>query len=958
MAKRLSFNPVDPKVEFPKLEEKILAYWQKNKIFEKSLEKTKGGKKFVFYEGPPTANGKPGIHHVLARSFKDLFPRYHTMKGDYCLRRGGWDTHGLPVELEVEKELGVAGKKDIENLVSGDKTASIAKFNELCRKSVFRYVEIWKKLTERMGFWIDIEDAYVTLSKEYVESCWAILKEFWVNGLLEEDYKVVPYCPRCGTPLSSHELSLGYQETKDPSIYIKFALEDEDSYFLVWTTTPWTLPANVALAINPNATYVKGKIGDEILILAKDRLEVVERLEVLEEIQGKDLIGKRYKPIYNFHDFGDKAYQVYPADFVSLGDGTGIVHTAVMYGADDFELGKKVGLPIHHLVGEGGKFTSEVTIWKGEFVKDADPKIVKDLKDRNLLLKEEKVTHSYPFCWRCKTPLLYYAVSSWFIRTTKKKDEIIEQNKKVNWVPRHIKNGRMGKWLEGMVDWSLSRFRYWGTPLPVWQCKNGHIQVVGSYDELYRLSNNEDVKSSNFDPHRPYVDNITFGCNECGEEMRRVTELIDVWFDSGAMPFAQWHYPFENKDKIDQKEQFPADFIAEGQDQTRGWFYTLLALSTLYKGQCSYKNVISHNLVLDDQGRKMSKSLGNIVDPMAAMDKFGADSIRFYFYSAVNIGLPYRFDEKDIEDVSRQFFRILWNVYNFFVLNATVDNWSPANKVGSSNVLDRWILSRFYATLKNVESNLDKYDPTVSSRSLQEFVNDLSLWFVRRSRDRIGPNASGGKDKEAAYYTLWAVLVNFSKVLAPFAPYISEEIYQNLTKEESVHLTPWPEFEEEMYDKKLEEDMFLVRKVVEKGHSSRKLANIPVRQSLGQLTVKSSAEKLDSSLLQLIKDELNIKEVVWVNDVNISEPELKLDTIITPELEEEGKVRELARQIQEERKKLGTPIGAKINVQVTWLPKNSELLEWLKKRTLAETIEKGEEFKVESITGTKSTTSS
>lgn len=952
MGKKAYFRPVDPKAEFPRLEEKILDYWRKNKTFEKSLEKTKSGKPYVFYEGPPTANGKPGIHHVLPRSFKDLFPRYHTMKGEYSLRKGGWDTHGLPVELEVEKELGISGKKDIENIVSGDKKASIAKFNELCRKSVFKYLEDWKKLTERMGFWIDIENAYATLTPEYMESCWAVLKDFYNQGLLEKDYKVVPYCPRCGTPLSSHELSLGYEDVEDPSIYIKFGLEDEDGDLLVWTTTPWTLPGNVALAVDQNAVYVKVQVKDDKkpLILAKERLSILgtEKYKIIEEFKGKTLTDKKYKPLYNFHDYAGKAYIILPAGFVSLEEGTGIVHTAVMYGADDFELGKKYDLPRHHLVDEEGKFTSEVTSWKGQFVKDADRKIIEDLKNRGLLYKEEKITHSYPLCWRCKTPLIYYAISSWYIRTTKKKNEIIKENQKINWMPGHMREGRMGDWLGNMVDWSISRFRYWGTPLPIWRCqKCGLEKCIGSIKELEEFINKELPKD--LDLHRPYIDELTGKCEKCEGRMIRYTDLVDAWFDSGDMPFAQWHYPFENEDLIDDGKQFPADFIAEGQDQTRGWFYTLLAVSTLYKGQSSYKNVISHNLVLDKEGRKMSKSVGNVVDPFEMMNKYGADSVRWYFYSSVNLGMPYRFDEEQVADVSRRFFRILWNFYNFFATYATLDGWKPSRKSQTkpTNILDLWILSRLCGTIDTITAALDKYDVHTAAFGIEEFVQDLSLWYVRRSRDRVGPNAPEGKDKDSCHRTLWCVLVNLSCILAPFTPFLAEEIYKNLTGEESVHLADWPKGEKVTEkDKELEQQMEVVRKVVEKGHAARKVAKIPVRQPLVSITVNYKERLIDPELGQLIKDELNIKGVLWKVVKTKAEPEVKLDTKVTPELKEEGKARELARQIQEERKKLGASLDAKVVVTSPWLPKDKHLVKWLKNRVLANSLESGDKLQV------------
>lgn len=949
-SKKSRFSPVDPKAEFPQIERKVLNFWKKSKTFEKSLEKTKDGKPYIFYEGPPTANGKPGIHHVLARSFKDLFPRYHTMKGEYCLRKGGWDTHGLPVELEVEKELKISGKKDIENIVPGDKKASVVKFNDLCRKSVFKYLEDWKRLTERMGFWIDIENAYETLTPEYMESCWAVLKDFYLQGLLEKDYKVVPYCPRCGTPLSSHELSLGYEDVEDPSIYIKFTLEDESVDILVWTTTPWTLPGNLALAVDQNAVYVKVQVKDDKkpFILAKERLGILgtEKYKILEEFTGKELVNKKYKPLYDFHDYGGKAYVILPANFVSLEEGTGVVHTAVMYGADDFELGKKYDLPMHHLVDEEGKFTSEVIPWKGEFVKDADWKIIEDLKKQELLYKEEKITHSYPLCWRCKTPLIYYAISSWYIRTTKKKDEIIKENQKINWMPEHMRDGRMGDWLGNMVDWSISRFRYWGTPLPIWRCEAcGDEKCIGSIKELEEFI--REKLPDNFDLHRPYIDELAGKCDKCGGTMTRYTDLVDAWFDSGAMSFAQWHYPFENKDSIDDGRQFPADFIAEGQDQTRGWFYTLLAVSTLYKGQSSYKNVISHNLVLDKEGKKMSKSVGNVVDPFEMMDKYGADSVRWYFYSSVNLGMPYKFDEEQVADVSRRFFRILWNVYNFFVVNANADRWEPKEKPNVNHVLDKWIYSKLHGAIRKVTSDgLEKYNPTEASRQVMEFINDLSVWYVRRSRDRVGPGAENKEDKNAAYYTLWNILAVLCKIMAPFAPFISEEIYRNLTGEESVHLAQWPACSDELIDEDLEKQMELVRKVAEKGHAARKEAKIPVRQPLASIAVNCKEELTDSGLLQLIKDELNIKDVLWKVVEVKAEPEVELDTTITPELEEEGKTRELARQIQEERKKLGASLDAKVVVTSPWLPKDKQLVKWLKKRVLAEDLNLGEKFRI------------
>ncbi len=932
------FEPVDPKVDFPELEKKTVEYWKENKIFEKSLEKNKGNKPFVFYEGPPTANGRPGIHHVLARSFKDLFPRYHTMKGEYCLRKGGWDTHGLPVEIGVEKELGISGKKDIENLVPGNKKASIAKFNKLCKDSVFRFVADWNNLTERMGYWEDLSNPYVTLSNEYIESCWSILKNFYDKGLLEKDYKVVPYCPRCGTPLSSHELSLGYEDVEDPSIFIRFHGVDEDVDFLVWTTTPWTLPGNVALAVNPEATYVKVDDPKRPFIVAKERLSVIKNAKVLSTFKGSDLVGKKYEPLYKFYDFGEKAYQVYPADFVSLEEGTGIVHTAVMYGADDFELGKKHGLTMHHLVNEEGKFTDEVTLWKGVFVKKADPLVIEDLKVRGLLYKLGKVVHSYPLCWRCKTPLLYYAIQSWFIRTTKEKKKIIEENSKTNWIPKHMKTGRMGKWLDGMIDWTLSRFRYWGTPLPVWKCLEcGEDKCIGNIGELEEFSGKEFGKES--DLHKPYIDEVIGKCEKCGGEMRRYPEVIDVWFDSGAMPFAQWHYPFENREEVDKGLQFPADFIAEGQDQTRGWFYTLLAVSTLYKGKNSYKNVISHNLVLDKNGKKMSKSVGNVVNPFDEMDKFGADTVRWYFYSG-NLAKPYLFDEKYLLDINRGVFRILWNVYNFYVTYANLDGWKPdkKQKLNSSNILDKWIFSRLVSTADVVTKGLDTYNSQEAVVELEGFVNDLSLWYIRRSRDRVGPAGQSEKDRQAFYNTTYYVLTNLMKLMAPFAPFVTDEIYKNLTKEKSVHLTDWPKIDKKHVDIKLEDNMKLLREVVEKAHAVRKEEKIPVRQPLSKLTI-FNLQFSNGDLESLIKDEINVKNVEFKNGEG--EIKVELDTKITPQLEEEAKARELVRKIQEERRKMGMNLTQKVDVMAEWLPKDKKLLNYVVSKTLINNLTTG-----------------
>ena len=937
------FAPVSAKVDFPKVDQKVLKFWNTQKIFAKSVKQNEGHKPFVFYEGPPTANGKPGLHHVLARSFKDLFPRYHNMKGEYSPRLGGWDTHGLPVEIEVEKKLGISGKKEIENLVKGDRQASIAKFNELCKKSVFEYVDLWKDLTERVGYWTDLDNAYITFSNDYIESCWAILKDFFLKGLLVRDYKVVPYCPRCGTPLSSHELSLGYDDVEDPSIYVRFRLKDREESLIVWTTTPWTLPGNVALAVDAQAEYLILKQGKEKLIVASEREEIVKDGQVIKKIKGKDLVGAKYEPLYNFYDYGERAYQVVAADFVSLEEGTGIVHTAVMYGEDDFKLGKSLGLAMHHLVNEEGKFTDEVDKWKGIFVKDADKDIIKDLDERGLLYRSEKIVHSYPLCWRCKTPLLYYAKESWFIKVTLLKKLILFENKKIKWIPKHMGTGRMGKWLEGMMDWALSRFRYWGTPLPIWKCEKcaNHI-CIGSYGELASFIGRPLPK--NFDPHRPFIDDFIVICPACGSNSYRYPEVIDVWFDSGAMPFSQWHYPYENKQKIDDGESFPADFIAEGQDQTRGWFYTLLAISTLYKGVAAYKNVISHNLVLDAKGKKMSKSVGNIIDPWMILDKYGADATRWYFYRG-NVALPYLFDEKEMLEVSNRFFRILWNCYNFFVTYANIDGYTPDYKgvPVSNNILDKWIIARVKEVSVLVTETLDAYDCLESTQILEKFLDDVSRWFIRRSRERVGPTSSNDQDKKYCYRTLHFVLTTLSKMLGPCAPFISDEIYKNLTGEESVHLASWP-IMKKVNAQEIEEiyQMNLVRKIVMQGHSERKRKGIPVRQPLAGMSLVSPEKPLPLEFQSLILEELNVKQISsWENKKQLR---VNFDTKITPLLRQEALARELIRKIQGERKTQGINLSDYIKVTNPWVP-DANLLLGVKRKTLAKEIKPGD-FKV------------
>jgi len=879
----MSFN-------FPKNEEKILKFWKNKKIFEKSLKKTRKGPRFVFYEGPPFANGLPGIHHLLARAFKDIILRYKTMQGFFVERRAGWDTHGLPTEMEAEKKLNIKSKKEIDKL-------GIEKFIEECRRNVFTYKKEWEEFTERIGFWLDFENAYITCDNDYIESLWWILKQIWEKGLLYQGYKVVPYCPRCGTSLSSHEVAQGYKTIKENSIYVKLKVKGQkDTFLLIWTTTPWTLPGNVALAIKPDFEYVKIKAGSEFLILAKDR--ILEEYEIVEEIKGEDLIGLEYEPLYAFIKPDKKAYYVVGADFVSLEEGTGIVHMAPAFGEDDMEVAKLNDLPVLMTVDEEGKF--ETGDWKGMFVKKADPLVIEDLKKRKLLYKEEMYEHEYPFCWRCKTPLLYYAKTSWFIKMTAVKKDLIKNSEKINWVPKYIKKGRFGEWLREVKDWNLSRERYWGTPLPIWECEKCKKQIcIGSIKELTDKS-----KAKIKDLHRPFIDKITFKC-ECGGAMKRVAEVIDCWFDSGSMPFAQWHYPFENKNRIDKADSFPADFISEAIDQTRGWFYTLLAISTLLGKGISYKNSICLGLVLDAKGQKMSKSRGNIIEPQEVINKFGADCARFYFYTVNPAGEAKRFDFKDAQSLYRKFFDTLWQSYTFFetyVSKKEIQN--PKSKIQNlSNILNQWIISRIENLNAQVVKNLDNYDVVRAARLFINFVDDLSNWYIRRSRKRFR-----NSEKEAIQ-TLHYVLLKLAKLIAPFAPFITEELYQKLDdSSESVHLADFPKSDKKLINTKLEEKMTQVRNIVTQALAQRAELGIKVRQPLAGLEIKN---KLDEELLELIKDEVNVKKITFGKEV-------KLDTKITKELKQEGEYRELVRNVMGLRKKLGlTPKEIVTNITST-----------------------------------------
>lgn len=886
------FRPVSSKISFPEMERGVLRFWKENDIFRKSVEGRAGEPVFVFYEGPPTANGSPGIHHVLARVFKDLIPRYRTMKGYYVPRKGGWDTHGLPVELEVERVLGIRSKPEIE-------AYGVAEFNRKCRESVFRYVKEWEAMTDRIGFWIDVQDAYITYTNSYVESCWWILKQIWNKGLMYQDYRVSPYCPRCGTTLSSHEVALGYDEARDPSIYVKFEAADPRAipgqngsqspvFFLAWTTTPWTLPGNAALAVNPDAEYVLVETSQderaERFVLARALLTSAMKTDytIVSSMRGRDLLGLKYKPLYTFVKLEAPAHRVIGGDFVSLEDGTGIVHIAPAFGEIDLEVGREEGLPVIKTVDLQGRLIEEAMPFAGLFVKDADPLIIKDLKSRGLMYRAEQILHTYPFCWRCDTPLLYYAKSSWYIKTTAVKDRLLAGNDKINWYPEHIKYGRFGDWLRTNIDWAISRERYWGTPLNIWRCQScDELTSVGSITELEQRSGREDLHQT-LDLHRPYVDEVTLTCSKCGGQMRRVPDVVDAWFDSGSMPIAQWHYPFENEALF--VERFPADFISEAVDQTRGWFYSLHAVSTLLFGKPSFLNVICLGHILDAKGEKMSKSRGNVVDPWSVLDKQGADALRWYLYTATPPGNPRRFSADLVAESLRKFLLTLWNTYSFFVTYANIDkfspepseigNWSRSVEVSKLSSLDRWILSELHSLVKMVDEGLDHYDVTGPARAIEQFVDNLSNWYVRRSRRRFW-KSENDLDKQNAYHTLYECLVTVCKLLAPFTPFVTEEMYQNLVRTvdqqapESVHLSLFPTANLAIVDEKLMKDTRLVMKVVSMGRAARSKANIKVRQPVAEAIAKVRDAEEEAALRQLksqVLDELNAKKLSLTRD--------------------------------------------------------------------------------------------
>lgn len=983
------FEPVSSRVSFPELEENILGEWSRKDVFKRSIENRRGGKRFTLYEGPPTANGKPGIHHVLSRVFKDIIPRYKVMKGYYAPRIGGWDTHGLPVELEVEKELGFKSKTDIEQF-------GIAEFNRKCRESVFRYVNDWNTLTERIGYWVDLDDAYVTMNNDYIESGWWVVKRLWDKGLVYQGHKVTPHCPRCGTSLSSHEVALGYEEnTKDPSVYVKFQVEpssitgdlrqfqDKPVSLLAWTTTPWTLPANTALAVSDSAEYAVLDLGEEYLVLAEALLHCNGLGDETKagSISGAGLEGLRYRPLYNPFEFGvpvsrlqkgelkavaqeELFFPVIAADYVSMDDGTGIVHTAPAYGEVDYGSGQKHGLYFIHHVDLQGKVTGNYP-GAGKFVKQADTMIIKDLEQRNLMFKSEQIYHTYPFCWRCATPLLYFAKQSWYIRTTACRESLIEGNEAINWYPGHIKNGRFGDWLKNNVDWAFSRERYWGTPVPVWRCREcAQTECVGGLEELKNKSGFSGLTDP-LDLHRPYVDQAVYDCSECGGKMQRVADVIDCWFDSGAMPVAQYHYPFESgSSAIFEDGRFPADYICEAIDQTRGWFYSLHALSTLLFERPSYKNVICLGHILDAKGEKMSKSKKNVVLPEAVIGKYGADAVRWYLFTASPAGNARRFSEKLVGEVSRSFMSTLWNVYSFFVLYANIDDFRPSD--GNSkpaSELDRWILSELNQLIAEVTEDLDNYDPVSAARAIEAFVDYLSNWYVRRSRRRFWKSESDA-DKLSAYHTLYECLVKTAKLLAPFTPFLAEAIYCNLvvsaddSAPDSVHLADYPQADAVRIDTELSTAMRLAMKVSSIGRAARAEAGIKVRQPLGKAMVAglpASEQKGLQGLLDAVIEELNVKQVELVaegielpeNVVQATESQLTVavDPILTPELADEGLVREITHRIQGLRRSADFKIEDNIITCYQADPKVEKVIEqwagYIKRETLTRELTKG-----------------
>ncbi|MDO4787712.1 MAG: isoleucine--tRNA ligase [Johnsonella sp.] len=870
------YKKVSTDLKFVEREKEIEAFWKKEAIFEKSIETRKDAPTYMFYDGPPTANGKPHIGHVLTRVIKDMIPRYRTMKGSKVPRKAGWDTHGLPVELEVEKALGLDGKEQIEEY-------GLAPFIEECKKSVWQYKGMWEEFSSVVGFWADMENPYVTYHNEFIESEFWALKQIWEKGLLYKGFKIVPYCPRCGTPLSSHEVAQGYKDIKERSAIVRFKVKGEDAYFLAWTTTPWTLPSNVALCVNPDESYVRVRQGEHTYIMAEALCESVlkENYEILESFSGKSLEYKEYEPLFDFVKTDKKAWFVVCDHYVTLTDGTGIVHTAPAFGEDDSRVGKKYDLPFVQLVDSKGEMTEE-TKWPGVFVKKADPLILQDLEESGKLFCAPDFEHSYPHCWRCSTPLIYYARESWYIKMSAVKEDLIRNNNTINWIPESIGKGRFGDWLENVQDWAISRNRYWGTPLNIWICDCGHMHSIGSIEELRSMSDN---CPENIELHRPYIDEVKIRCEKCGGQMQRTPEVIDCWFDSGAMPFAQHHYPFENKELFEA--QFPADFISEAVDQTRGWFYSLLAISTLIFNQAPYKNVIVMGHVQDENGQKMSKSKGNSVDPMEALGEYGADAIRWYFYVNSAPWLPNRFHGKAVSEGQRKFMGTLWNTYAFYILYAEIDQFDPTKHelaFEKLSVMDKWLLSKLNTLIREVDENLNNYKITEAARALQNFTDAMSNWYVRRCRERFWAKGME-QDKINAYMTLYTALESLCRLAAPMIPFITEAIYQNMVRsvdkeaKESIHLCDFPIAKESFINKKLEEDMDEVLDIVVFGRAARNAANVKNRQPLAGMYVKAP-RSLDRFYTDIIKDELNVKSIEFKNDVDefvsyVFKPQLK-----------------------------------------------------------------------------------
>ena len=863
------YEKVDTNLNFAAREKAVADFWRENHIAQQAVDQREGCETFTFYDGPPTANGRPHIGHVLTRVIKDMLPRYQSMKGRKVLRKAGWDTHGLPVELEVEKAIGINGKEQIEGY-------GIEPFIKKCRESVWTYKAMWEEFSDVVGFWADMEHPYITYENDFIESEWWALKEIWKKGLLYQGHKIVPYCPRCGTPLSSHEVAQGYKDVTERSAIVRFKAADEDAYFLAWTTTPWTLPSNLGLCVNPNVTYVKVRVYGKVYYLAEALMDSVfadswgDR-EILATMKGSDLEYRKYEPLYAFadKDVQDKAFFVICDDYVTTEDGTGIVHTAPAFGEDDNRVCRKYGMPFVQFVNDKGEMTEE-TDWPGVFVKDADPLILDDLEKSGKLFKAPEFTHSYPHCWRCDTPLIYYARASWFIKMTAVRDALVANNATVNWIPKTIGDGRFGNWIEHVQDWGISRDRYWGTPLNIWKCPCGHEHSVGSIAELREL---QPDCPADIELHRPYIDGITFQCEKCGEEMHRVPEVIDCWFDSGAMPFAQWHYPFENKEIFEK--YFPADFISEAVDQTRGWFYSLIAISTLLFDKSPYKNVIVLGHVQDENGQKMSKSKGNAVEPMDALRRHGADAIRWYFYENSAPWLPNRFSDDAVQEGARKFMGTLWNTYAFYVLYANIDEFDPTAYTldyDRLSVMDRWVFSRLNTMVRTVDDCLGNYRVTEAAKAVQSFVEELSNWYVRRSRSRFWAKGME-QDKVDAYLTLYTALVTTVKAAAPMVPFITESIYRNLvcsvdkTAPISVHLADFPTVNEALIDTQLEENMEIVLEVVTLGRAARNAANIKNRQPVARMFIKAE-HTLPEFFVEIIEDELNVKEAAFREDMS------------------------------------------------------------------------------------------